>query len=61
MDPSFWQKAQDYAGEFEEIIDAPVIDAAAVIGVEAAWLGGMLFALKILSSGFWLEFERREH
>lgn len=50
--PSSWERIEDYAGDFEQIIDAPVYDAAAVIGVEAAWLSGLLLGIKALSIGF---------
>lgn len=52
--PSTWERVKGYAGEFEELIDAPVTDLAAVISVDAAWLGGLLLGLKFISSGFFL-------
>jgi hypothetical protein len=57
--PSTWQKIQDYAGEFEDIYDAPLDDTAAVIGVDTVWLGGFLLGLKFLLSGLWM-LKRRE-
>lgn len=53
-----WERVQDYAGDVEEIIDTPVIDAAAVIGVQVAWLGAMLLGIKFLWTGLWYEFKK---
>jgi hypothetical protein len=49
--PSTWDKVKGYASDFEDLYDAPVVDAAAVIGVEAAWLTGFLLALKFVATG----------
>lgn len=56
--PSTWERVQDYAGTAADIVDMPVIDAAAVIGVEAAWLGGILLGVKFLWLGLWNEFKK---
>jgi hypothetical protein len=57
--PSTWEKVKGYAGEFEDIANAPIDDAAAVIGVDTIWLGGFLLSLKFLLSGLWM-LKRRE-
>lgn len=51
---SRWERVKRYATTAEEIIDAPVTDLAAVISVDAVWLGGFLLGLKFLTSGFFL-------
>jgi predicted outer membrane lipoprotein len=57
---STWDTIKDDAGYFEDYYDAPVVDAAAVIGVEAAWLGGILLAIKFVATGLWYEFEKKD-
>lgn len=52
------QTATTYASKAERIIDAPVYDAAAVLGVDVIWLGGIVFTLKILTMGLAMEFRR---
>lgn len=52
------QTATTYASKAERIIDAPVYDAAAVLGVDVIWLGGVLFALKIVTMGLAMEFRK---
>lgn len=52
--PSAWERVKGYASDAEELIDAPVSDLAAVISVDAVWLGGLLLGLKFLSSGVFL-------
>jgi hypothetical protein len=60
--PSVVERARNvitvYAPKAERIIDAPVYDAAAVLGVDVIWLGGVLITLKIISMGVWWEFFR---
>ncbi|MBV8722258.1 MAG: hypothetical protein JO277_08920 [Candidatus Eremiobacteraeota bacterium] len=46
-----WDKIKAYASDVEDLYDAPVVDAAAVIGVEATWLTGFLLALKLVATG----------
>ena len=58
--PTAWERAQTYAGNVEDVIDWPIDDAAAVIGVETAWLAGMLLAMKILAAGLYKEFVSSE-
>lgn len=53
------QTATTYASKAERIIDAPVYDAAAVLGVDVIWLGGIVFTLKIVTMGLAMEFRRR--
>lgn len=53
-------RAKDYASKAERIINAPVYDAAAVLGVDVIWLGGVLFALKIVITGLVMEFRKPE-
>lgn len=55
-----WDRVKDYAAKFEEIIDAPVDDTAAIIGVDTAWLGAFLLGLKFLASGFAIAFRERK-
>ena len=52
--PSWWDETKDYAGEAVDIYDAPIADLAAVIGVSALWLGGLLVGLKFLTTGLWM-------
>jgi len=51
-----WERAKASTGKVFEVLDWPVEDAAAVIGVEAAWLAGVLLAVKILGMGLYKEF-----
>ena len=51
---SGWERAKRYATTAEEYIDAPVNDLAAVISVDAVWLGSFLLGLKFLTSGLFL-------
>lgn len=53
---SFSDRARGYASKAERIIDAPVYDAAGVLGVDVIWLGGVVLALKIISMGVYWEF-----
>lgn len=53
---SAWKRVQDTAGNVVEVLDWPVEDAAAVIGVEAAWLAGVMLAVKFLTVGLYKEF-----
>lgn len=52
------QTATTYASKAERIIDAPVYDAAAVLGVDVIWLGGILLSLKIMATGLAMEFKK---
>ncbi len=54
--PSAWDRVQDYAGDVETVVNWPYDDAAAVIGVETAWLAGTLLAVKFLTVGLYKEF-----
>lgn len=56
--PTIWERAQTYAGDVATVVDWPTTDAAAVIGVDAIWLGGILLGLKIVATGLWYEFRR---
>ena len=60
--PGFVERAKNvfavYAPKAERIIDAPVYDTAAVLGVDVIWLGGVLITLKLISMGLWWEFFR---
>ena len=49
-----------YAPKAERIIDAPTYDAAAVLGVDVVWLGGVLITLKLISMGVWWEFFKKK-
>lgn len=49
--PSTWDTIKTYASEAADLYEAPVDDAAAVIGVEAAWLTSFLLALKFVATG----------
>ena len=51
-------RARDYAGKATRIINAPVYDAAAVLGVDVIWLGGVLLAMKIILTGLAMEFRK---
>ncbi len=53
---SAWERAKAGAGKVTEVLDWPVEDAAAVIGVETAWLAGLMLAVKFLSMGLYKEF-----
>ncbi len=53
---SAWERVEDAAGNVTEVLDWPTEDAAAVIGVKAAWLAGFVLAVKILSMGLYKEF-----
>ncbi len=53
---SAWKRVEDAAGNVVEVLDWPTEDAAAVIGVEAAWLAGFVLAVKFLSVGLYKEF-----
>lgn len=56
--PSNWERAKSYASTIEEYADAPVNDLAAVISVDAAWLGGLILGLKFLTTGLWMMRQR---
>jgi hypothetical protein len=60
--PSIVERARNvvtvYAPKAERIIDAPVYDTAAILGVDVIWLGGVLIALKLIGMGVWWEFFR---
>lgn len=49
--PSLWDRVKYWAGRAEHVVDAPVEDLAAVIGVSTIWLGGVLLGLKMLTTG----------
>jgi len=51
---SGWSRLKRYATTVEEYVDAPVTDLAAVISVDAVWLGSFLLGLKFLTSGLFL-------
>lgn len=51
-DDTWWARTKRVAGKVEEVIDAPIDDIAAVIGVETAWLAGVLLGLKFIATGF---------
>jgi len=54
------QRIKTDVGIAWDYYESPVTDAAAVIGVEAAWLTGLLLALKVLATGIWYEFRKIE-
>lgn len=54
---AFWEQTQTAAQNVETVIEWPTDDLAAVIGVETAWLAGMLLAIKFLTIGLWKEFK----
>jgi hypothetical protein len=54
--PSVWQRIESGAGTAWDYYESPVTDAAAVIGVEAAWLTAFLVAVKALAMGLHYEF-----
>lgn len=54
--PSTWQRIESDAGIAWDYYDSPITDAAAVIGVEAAWLTGFLVAIKAIAVGLHYEF-----
>lgn len=54
------QRIKTDVGIAWDYYESPVTDAAAVIGVEAAWLTGLLLALKIVATGLWYEFRSIE-
>lgn len=56
--PSFTSRVTSYASKAERLIDAPVYDVAAVLGVDVIWLGGVLFAVKIILTGLAMEFRQ---
>ena len=60
--PSLVERAKNvitvYAPKAERIIDAPVYDSAAVLGVDVVWLGGVLLTVKLIGMGVWWEFFR---
>jgi len=47
---------ENAAGDVATVVNWPTDDAAAVIGVETAWLAGLLLAVKIVTAGFVWEF-----
>lgn len=53
------QRIEDYAGRIERVVDAPVDDAAAVLAIDAALLGGLLLGVKLLAWGLWYEFHQK--
>jgi hypothetical protein len=53
-------RVESAAGAVTTVTNWPVDDAAAVIGVETAWLAGLLLAVKIVTAGFVWEFRRHE-
>lgn len=55
---SVWDRTARYAGNVRDLYELPVGDVAAVIGVEAAWLSGILIAIKIFSVGIACEFSK---
>lgn len=58
--PSAWERVQNTTGDVLDVLDWPVEDTAAVIGVETAWLAGMLLAMKLLAAGLYKEFVSSE-
>jgi len=52
--PSKWERVRGYVSTAEQYIDSPVDDIAALINVDAIWLGGFLLGLKFLTSGLFL-------
>ena len=58
--PTFVERAKNvfevYAPKAERIIDAPVYDASAVLGVDVIWLGSVLLVVKLIGMGIWWEF-----
>lgn len=52
VDDTWWTRTKRVAGKVEEVIDGPIDDIAAVIGVETAWLAGVLLGLKFIATGF---------
>jgi hypothetical protein len=57
---AFWDKPVAYTQKVVTVIEWPTDDLAAVIGVEAAWLTGMLLAVKFLTIGLWHEFKKSD-
>jgi len=53
---SAWERIENTAGDVENVLNWPVDDAAALVGVETAWLAGMLLAVKFLAVGLYKEF-----
>lgn len=51
-----WDRVTGAAAKVEEVINWPVDDAAAVIGVDTVWLAGILLATKFLAAGLYKEF-----
>jgi hypothetical protein len=56
LPPSTWERIESDAGTVWDYYESPVTDAAAVIGVEAAWLTAFLVAVKALAVGLHHEF-----
>ena len=48
---SWSERLKYYGSQVEELVDAPVDDLAAVIGVDVLWLGGLVLGIKFLASG----------
>lgn len=60
--PQWYDRALDSveitAAKVNDIENWPVDDAAAVIGVETAWLAGLLLGVKFLLGGLVTEYRR---
>jgi len=54
--PSRWDTFVDYAQQAEELIDAPIYDLAAILAVDATWLGGLVLITKAVVTGLVMEF-----
>ncbi len=54
--PTWLDRVEYTAGDIETVYDWPTADAAAVLGVETAWLAALLLALKFLAGGLYKEF-----
>ena len=59
MATSAIQRVEDYAGQVEQVLYAPEDDFAAVVGIDAAIVGGLLLGAKMLAWGFWYEFKKQ--
>jgi hypothetical protein len=53
------ERALDVAGKVENTLNLPVYDLAAVLSLEATWLLGFLFAVKMVATGVAIEFKKR--
>jgi hypothetical protein len=54
--PTWVDRVERVAVDVETVYNWPTSDAAAVLGVETAWLAGTLLALKFVVGGLYKEF-----